>query len=605
MHHDARSQVTGNESGGVIKVVLFYAVFASLWVLLSEKTVEWIFRDPEKIVVAGAIKGWLFVAATSLLLYWLMRRLIGATTLKSKPPSVTGLRRLLPLALIALAIILLTSGTIIFTFNQEKSKEADRLQAIAELKAGQISDWLRERDGDMHFVQTSRFFAEAYRHWADKADGSNAEVLKERLNEFREDKSFKRVLLFDEKSKLLWSSETAAPAVNSALQSAAQVAETEGRALRVGPYRGADGRLRLDLIAPLLLVGTNPCPAVVLRVDPEEYLFPALQTWPVPSASGETLLFRRDGDQVLYLNELRHLKGAAAMLHMPITEKDLLSAKVLRGEAKLGSPVEGVDYRGVRVMGVARAISGTDWLLLAKIDQSEFQLAAASQALWIGMAGLLALFMAATGSFIFRQHQELAFSLREREDQAENLRALQLLDAIAEGSRDAIFAKDRHGRYMLFNREAASITGKKADEVIGQDDSVLFSPEQTETIKSNDRQVMEEGSTITFQERLTTPSGEITFLVTKGPLRDAEGKVIGMFGISHDITELMHAEKALRESEELYRTLVSLSPDAISMADLNGLLTFISPKALQMFGYFSDEEILGQDLSNWVAPEER
>jgi PAS domain S-box-containing protein len=163
--------------------------------------------------------------------------------------------------------------------------------------------------------------------------------------------------------------------------------------------------------------------------------------------------------------------------------------------------------------------------------------------LWIALASLLFLFMAATGAFVFQQRQELAASLRQREIQSEKLRALQLLDAIAGGSADAIFAKDMEGRYLLFNREAARVTGKSSQEVLGRDDTVVFPPEQAARIMANDRQVMRENKAVTFQEDLTTTEGEISLLATKGPLHDGAGNVIGMFGISRDITERKRAEK--------------------------------------------------------------
>jgi two-component system sensor histidine kinase/response regulator len=146
--------------------------------------------------------------------------------------------------------------------------------------------------------------------------------------------------------------------------------------------------------------------------------------------------------------------------------------------------------------------------------------------------------------------QALTGARKELASQAEKARALQLLAAIADNSSDAIFAKDREGRYLLVNRSVERIVGKSAAQMVGQDDMVLF-PLQAEAIRANDRQVMDENRTSTYEETVATLEGERTFLSTKGPLHDAQEAVSGMFGISRDITERKQAQAALQEKERL------------------------------------------------------
>lgn len=131
---------------------------------------------------------------------------------------------------------------------------------------------------------------------------------------------------------------------------------------------------------------------------------------------------------------------------------------------------------------------------------------------------------------------------RQREINAEKLRAMLLLDSIASNSTDAIFAKDLHGRYLLFNREAERITGKACAMVLGNNDQMLFPPAQAQEIMANDQRVIKEQKTLTFTELLATADGELTYHATKGPLRNDAGEVVGVFGISRDISEMKRAE---------------------------------------------------------------
>ncbi|TAL47455.1 MAG: PAS domain S-box protein, partial [Methylovulum sp.] len=192
---------------------------------------------------------------------------------------------------------------------------------------------------------------------------------------------------------------------------------------------------------------------------------------------------------------------------------------------------------------------------IAKLDPSELYAKVAENATWIGLTCALALIIAATGLYLLRQREQLALAEAVQQSQAERISALHLLAALADSSDDAIFAKDLDGRYLLFNRAASHFVGKPAEEVLGRDDHTLFPPEQAKMLETTHHRIIAENRTLTEEETLTIPGGERVFLATKGPLRDADNKVIGIFGIARDITERKQAEAALRASELGYRSL--------------------------------------------------
>jgi len=169
------------------------------------------------------------------------------------------------------------------------------------------------------------------------------------------------------------------------------------------------------------------------------------------------------------------------------------------------------------------------------------------------------LFVAVTTLLLFGLVRRLVSRIqsahrRELVAAEERQNALQLLAAIADSSDDAIYAKDLNGLYLLFNRAASRIVGKAGADVLGRDDRAIFPPEQAELLMQNDRSVIEANRLITLEEVLTTVGGERTFQATKGPLKDADGRLIGMFGIARDITTRKDAESALqRNVEELQR----------------------------------------------------
>lgn len=124
-----------------------------------------------------------------------------------------------------------------------------------------------------------------------------------------------------------------------------------------------------------------------------------------------------------------------------------------------------------------------------------------------------------------------------------------VLETLLESTADFIYMKDREGRYLFVNPAAAKSVGKSEEEIIGKDDRALFPEAHARQIMEKDRQIMASGISEVFEETRSY-AGRVRHLhSSKNVCRDSSGAVIGIVGISRDITELKRAEEALNSSE--------------------------------------------------------
>lgn len=148
---------------------------------------------------------------------------------------------------------------------------------------------------------------------------------------------------------------------------------------------------------------------------------------------------------------------------------------------------------------------------------------------------------------------------RQKEAEAEVRRTAELLRAVADGTTDAVFVKDREGKYLWFNEAAARFVGRPVAEVIGKDDTALFDPESARVLMEWDRGVMEQGTVRTHEEHLTAAGVARVYTSTKAPYRDSGGNIIGLIGISRDITDQKRAEaRIVKLNQELLRMVAEL-----------------------------------------------
>jgi diguanylate cyclase (GGDEF)-like protein/PAS domain S-box-containing protein len=143
---------------------------------------------------------------------------------------------------------------------------------------------------------------------------------------------------------------------------------------------------------------------------------------------------------------------------------------------------------------------------------------------------------------------------REAAERASELGAArERLQAVMDSADEAIYFKDRAGRYLVFNRVALRYAGKASADAIGKTAVEIFGPEIGAKLKLQEERVMATGEVTTAEETWRLRGGKKTLLTTRSPHRDAEGAVIGMVCLARDITELKAAEREILQQRDRLR----------------------------------------------------
>jgi hypothetical protein len=169
-----------------------------------------------------------------------------------------------------------------------------------------------------------------------------------------------------------------------------------------------------------------------------------------------------------------------------------------------------------------------------------------------------------------------------------------LLYAVLEGITDAVFVKDIQGRYLMINSAGADFIGQPVAEIIGKDDRQLFAPDSARKIIEDDQQILKLGSCGTYEEMLTASGITKTCLTTKTPYRDQGGNILGVLGISRDISERKRAEA--EKSEILAREQAARKQADESLALLDTLYAS-APVGLAFF----DRELRCLRMNEYIA----
>ena len=508
---------------------------------------------------------------------------------------------------LALAVVI-AGGFLHFHIGHLDQEETAQWQArqssIAEDRAQRVVDWLMERQADAEIISnhpTVLAALQAY-HAADQLPQRPAyrpAELTAALDELAGVYYYNGVYLLDSDAHLVAQSQYSEPLSPRLAEISRTVARTG--ALRPDVLSNALGRTQVSFSAPVfsrqgVTAGGNSTDqargAVVLVVDASQTLFPILTHESMPTRTGEALLVRREGDDIVFFSPLRNHPAGSPNLRFPLPTAPLPARTAVEGHETF---LEFKDYRGVPVLAATRYIKPTGWGLVNKIDSAEAyenvrHMAAAEEL----AAGLLIVFLG--GLLAYHRRTTLMRALKQKEGE---------FRALLESAPDAMAITDGEGRIVLVNAQAEILFGFERRELIGQPLGMLFpewAPERSGGGGPYDFSKVvarHAGKTIEMCG-LRKGGREFPSEVRLSPVKEIEG---GLFSCGiRDITERRQAQKTAQQSETKLQAIFNgvkvgilvIDPETHRIVDAN-------PLALGLVGA-PHEAVVGAKCHQFICP---
>jgi PAS domain S-box-containing protein len=517
-----------------------------------------------------------------------------------KPPAVWPLVVLF--FMITLSVIVI--GFVYYNYQKKSllNESQQELSAISYLKIRQITQWRFERIGDGKFLGDNLLLVRKFTEFLRNPDKQSLRSdIQQSLKSLTETYDYKSVLLVDTSGNTRVAFPNSDTLIGDHLRPMLPGIIEQREVVLTDLHKANLARfVHLDLIVPLIDNSRRDTPVIgllALRIDPQQILYPLLQSWPTSSKSAETLLLRKEGDEIVYLNELRHLRNTALILKKHASSENLPAAMALRG---ITGTMDGIDYRNVHVVAAMNKVPGTPWYMVAKIDREEVLSSLNSQIRM--MVIILILVILTSGSFLglLIRNQRVIYYRERYENEVNRLALIKHFDYILKYANDIILLVDKDLNIVEANDRALEYYQYSREEFIGMNVEVIRTPETMAQLYLNVN-IVDENESATF-ETVHKRKDNSTFPV------ELSMRVVLIEGakyyqsIGRDITQRKKVENILRESEDKFRKIFEESPFSMLMTGkdfgiIRSNLTFCN-----FIGY-QEEELKSRTFKNFTHPD--
>jgi len=481
------------------------------------------------------------------------------------------------------------------------------LMAISTLKVSQIEKWRNDQIKDGEIIVNNPFFKDYLRQlFRNPADKKLLAKLTQYIQFQQDANKYKKTYVCDTAGNLLFVAAKDTTPPSTVLASLIKTSVAQKKVILSDLHRDKkDTAITMEIITPI--IGTtgsreHVAAVAVFVINPYLFLFPHIQTWPVPSKTSETLLITRRGDSVMYLNELRHRKNTALNMTRSLNNKNLPATMALMGRTGI---IEGMDYRNVPVFAMLAPIPKSGWYLIAKVDKSEFL--KNQRAITLLTIFIIVIFIIMIGallsSYWYSENKKIYRELFENE-QKEKLATKNLLRSEAryhqlfDNINDAVFVfsitpNQTFSTFLNCNRFAEQHLEYTRIEMQKLTPLDIVAPEVKEDVKHMIPQFIADGQSL-FETVHYTKTGKRIPVEINLHIFDVDGTLTAL-AIVRDSTKRKKIENELQKSEQRLKYHLEYSPLAVVEWNNNFIVTQWSKEAERIFGR-KKEDVLGKRI---------
>lgn len=431
-----------------------------------------------------------------------------------------------------------------------------QLNSIAQLKVDSISAWRRERTADMQsLAQNPTFLSLVDQYIHGSHDPAIASEIQEWFTTVKDAYDYNHIYLTDSQGVMLFSTPTENLVVPEHILAYMKENFLKKSVTWVDFHRHENGEILLAIVSPIFSVSNSQIPLglLVFELSPDKWLYPYMQTWPIPSETAETLLVRKEGNGIQFLTPLRFNPKAALNQWISFENSEVLGVK---GGLGIRGVVAGLDYRGQEVIGSIQQVPDSPWILVARMDKAEVD-APLKTRLWqtILFFGFLEIGSGTGLALIWRNnrmryyHSQLLSAEKIREEEEKFRIAFQT-------SPDALtITRMKDGLILLYNDALKEILGFTDEDLHNKSSYQL---RIWDDIEDRDRLITllkENGSVKNFPAKFRRKDETIIDGLMSATIIEI-GDEACIMNTTRDVTELKRIEDKLREYSEHLEELV-------------------------------------------------